>query len=457
MENIRKSKLAVALTAALGLGAFAGSAQAVNVANDGIGELSYIPYYSVTKGQEEFIKLVNTSARTVAVKIVFRRGTDSREVRDFNIIMSPFDEWVAKVVPSANGNAKVVTKDTTCTIPNKDQWTKEADGSYSVDFDNTLFGSNVTVESENVITGFKNSLVKEIKEGYVYVAVMGINRPDITIGTVNSVPYLAKHINGVPRDCGSIDWGFANRLDDVASQFTTPESVLRVTSSLVDVKAGSAVEVPVTTFANAFNIGANITSSSVEQPDESFVDVESDIFIDSSATLATGTLDKGQRALSTTVMANQVVGTYDTTNSQTSNWIVNFPTKRSLMQLFPAVQPFNDSVVTIAKASFDEEEETSVTTTKFSPALTKTVVLPWEVNVVGFSNNNSLVSGLFTDSGQGFAKGWMALTFPKAVAVSSVDGKVTYTGMPVIGFELNEGAGIASSQSLSYTKGILAK
>ena len=138
MEKMKKNKLALALTATLGLGAFAGTAQAVNVAANGVGELSYVPYFSVAKGQEEQIKVVNTSNLTVAVKVVFRRGTDSREVRDFNLIMSPYDVWVAKVVPSANGNAKVVTSDRTCTVPDKNQWVSEGNGAYSVDFDNTL-------------------------------------------------------------------------------------------------------------------------------------------------------------------------------------------------------------------------------------------------------------------------------------------------------------------------------
>lgn len=475
MEKMKKNKLALALTATLGLGAFAGAAQAVNVASDGIGAFSYIPYFSVAKGQEEYIKLVNTSAKTVAVKIAFRRGTDSLEVRDFNIIMSPYDVWVAKVVPSTNGNAKVVTSDKTCTSPDKNQWTPEAGGAYSVDFDTTRFGSNVSISSLNVLPGFVSSLVKDIKEGYVAVTVMGVS--NISTNVPGSVAFLAKHQGGTPRDCQSIDSGFANvpfgALASIISQFWPAENVLRTTSSLVDVKAGTAVEIPVTTFANtdlrASIQGVNhIHEPSTDQPEEAInISPISDIFVDGTRTHARGgfPVNEGARAISSTIMTNSVVGTYDTTNNQTTNWIVNFPTKKALMDLFPAVQPFKDSVVQIAKSTFDEEEETSTSTTRFSPALTKTVTLPWEVNVVGFSNNNSLTSGLFTDAGQGFAKGWMSLTFPTAVIVTADElddaasaptgNKVTYTGMPVIGFEMNEGNGIAASAPLSSTKGIL--
>ncbi|MCX7087473.1 MAG: hypothetical protein NTV00_05380, partial [Methylococcales bacterium] len=115
MEKMKRNKLALALTAAMGLGAVATSAQAINIAENGVGDFAVVPYFSVANRQNELINIVNTSDKTVAAKIVFRRGTDSKEVRDFIIFLSPKDVWTGTIVPIIeNGavvNAKLVTSD----------------------------------------------------------------------------------------------------------------------------------------------------------------------------------------------------------------------------------------------------------------------------------------------------------------------------------------------------------
>ena len=45
MEKMKKNKLALALTAALGLGVFATNVNAVNLAENGVGEYGIIPYF----------------------------------------------------------------------------------------------------------------------------------------------------------------------------------------------------------------------------------------------------------------------------------------------------------------------------------------------------------------------------------------------------------------------------
>lgn len=469
MEKMKKNKLAIALTATLGLGAFAGTAQAVNISNEGVGEFAFVPYFSVTRDQEEQIKLINTSNLTVAVKVTFRRGTDSLEVRDFNVIMSPRDVWTGKIVPSSVGGAKFVTSDTTCTVPHKNNgWTNEGSGKYSVAFDSARFGTAVTLPSENVITGFRSNLISNIKEGYVTFAVMGVS--NIPTTSVNTVPYLAKHVNGVPRDCGSIDWGFANAFSSVKGQFSQAENVLSVSAMLTDVKRGSSIDVPVTNFANAFNDGQgaglgfnNINLSSVDRPTgQDISPAASDVFSDRDAKLYSGTFDAPARALSTAVMNESIFGGFDTTGTAQSSWVVNFPTKKWLMDLNPNVAPFKDSIVQISRVVNDDEEgeiSTPGGLSQFSPfvaPVVPTLALPYEVNVVTFSGKNPLSSTLNTDANQTFGKGWMQLGFPTAVAVTSTNAtnKVTHSGMPVIGFEYSEDNGIATATTLHYGKNI---
>lgn len=61
--------------------------------------------------------MVNTSNQVVAVKVRFRESYNSRDVFDFDLILSPLDEWTAWVTDSANGPV-IHTEDTSCTVGN---------------------------------------------------------------------------------------------------------------------------------------------------------------------------------------------------------------------------------------------------------------------------------------------------------------------------------------------------
>ena len=51
------------------------------------------------------------------VKVRLRRGTDSKDALDFNLVMSPRDEWTANIGPGGANGVLVTTNDTTCTVP----------------------------------------------------------------------------------------------------------------------------------------------------------------------------------------------------------------------------------------------------------------------------------------------------------------------------------------------------
>src|SRR5450759_1940099 len=87
---------------AAALGTVAGAAQAVNLGNDGEGQVLIYPYYTVqTKailgGTGQFntlITVVNSdSTHGKAVKVRFLEGKASHEVLDFNLYLSPNDMW----------------------------------------------------------------------------------------------------------------------------------------------------------------------------------------------------------------------------------------------------------------------------------------------------------------------------------------------------------------------------
>lgn len=117
--KMKNKVLSAAVLAAMGVG----SAQAVNLSQDGTGEVLIFPYYTVNSGHKTLLSIVNTKNEFKAVKIRFREGVNSRESLDFNLYLSPYDVWTGGVVPTTaedkggEGGAKIVTGDTSCTVP----------------------------------------------------------------------------------------------------------------------------------------------------------------------------------------------------------------------------------------------------------------------------------------------------------------------------------------------------
>ena len=115
-KKINKTKLTLALSAAMMSGVFSGQAQAVNLNHDNLGDAAIFQYYSARPEWQTFIRLINTSGDTLAVKLRFREAANSREVLDFTVFLSPYDEWRAwtDVAASKDGEPGIRTNDTSC-------------------------------------------------------------------------------------------------------------------------------------------------------------------------------------------------------------------------------------------------------------------------------------------------------------------------------------------------------
>ena len=112
----RKNLTAAILAGLAGAAGIVGSAQAVNINPDGLGQVLLYPYYTTNAGNATVLSVVNTSSDAKAVKVRFLEGENSREVLDFNMYMSKYDVWTAAIV-DVDGTPTMVTEDTTCTVP----------------------------------------------------------------------------------------------------------------------------------------------------------------------------------------------------------------------------------------------------------------------------------------------------------------------------------------------------
>ena len=117
-NSVRAGALAVATAmAGMGTAGLSTSASAVSIAHDGLGEAMIFPYYTARNGFASFFNITNTSDKTVILKVRWNEGENSRDARDFNVILSPYDMWTVATAASGSGGARAFTADNSCTSP----------------------------------------------------------------------------------------------------------------------------------------------------------------------------------------------------------------------------------------------------------------------------------------------------------------------------------------------------
>jgi hypothetical protein len=136
----------------------------------GLGDLALVPYYTVRESMISGIIITNTSDYTQVVKLRLRRGTDSMDALDFNLIMSPYDQWTGFISDDEEGTISFRTTDNTCTAPYEGY--------------------------ENGIFEMPGLYREGADEGYIEVIAMG------SANETQPISVYAKHqSNGEPLDC----------------------------------------------------------------------------------------------------------------------------------------------------------------------------------------------------------------------------------------------------------------
>jgi len=121
MQNFKKYGVAAAVAAVTS----AAIAQPQTTDVDGpvasarnMGDAAIVPYYTALDGKITGVHIINTTASTQALKFRLRRGSDSADAMDFNVVLSPHDEWTA-YVGTKDGKVGVGTSDNSCTVPKR--------------------------------------------------------------------------------------------------------------------------------------------------------------------------------------------------------------------------------------------------------------------------------------------------------------------------------------------------
>ncbi|MFT4824928.1 MAG: hypothetical protein ACJASY_003682 [Halioglobus sp.] len=171
--NFKQIGLVTAIAAVTAGYTSVAGAQAVRSSGN-LGDLGVIPYYSVQDDWATGVHIINTSASTQVIKIRLRRASDSADALDFNLILSPADEWTGSL-DNSSGNTIFSTDDNSCTAPLR------ADGQFAMP---AIFALGA-------------------EEGYIEVIGMGQAASEAA-----PIAIAAKHAAGVPANCAGVESNF---------------------------------------------------------------------------------------------------------------------------------------------------------------------------------------------------------------------------------------------------------
>jgi hypothetical protein len=476
---MKRNSLTTALLAGLaGAAGLATTAQAVNLNPDGLGQVLIYPYYTVNKGNQSLVSVVNTTNRVKAVKVRFLESLNSKEVLDFNLYLSPFDVWTGTVVqPGATTEPGVlVTSDTSCTVPRI---------TGPVPFRNYQYtASNIDHPSSIAST---HSALSRTREGHLEMIEMGLLQTGA--GALQLAEEATHGTNGIPANCNALvnAWtpgAFANNwVVNGAQNIDLPAGGLFGAMAMVNVANGTmhsydadAVEGFYTNAAapGALHARPGTTLPSLRQYDNGGT-ATAFVFSQNGASVITETFPINPvtpDAVSLVFMHDAIYNEFNTETglSAASEWIITFPTKRFYVDstttaIPPFTNPFRDNgsacdIITISY--FDREERQPGTppgVVDFSPPPPDPVVLLpalcYEANnltfnqsqVAGGTGSSTIFGSTLTAfnlnttqlNGPAFQNGWVKVAFDNPVDavqnnVLTAPDQSQYFGLPATGF-----------------------
>jgi hypothetical protein len=492
---MKRNSLTTALLAGLaGAAGLASSANALNLNPDGLGQSLVYPYYTVNKGNQTLVSVVNTTNRVKAVKVRFLEGRNSREVLDFNLYLSPFDVWVGAVYSTAStGPGNLVTGDNSCTVPRIP--------TTGVPFRSFQYtGTNQDWLDPPATPTSLAALLESIertREGHLEMIEMGL----LQTGTLSTqlAEEATHNAAGVPANCNALVAAWTpptgGWVVNGAANIDTPAGGLYGAGTIVDVSNGTihaynadAIE---GFYTNSAAPGFLHTNPGSVRPDLGDADNGAGLInvalFTGNGTLVNQTVPSRLRdplataysfdAVSLLYMHDAIYNEYvtDAGLGASSEWVITYPTKRAYVDTdlaidvrAPFTNPFQDNgsaceEITIEYWNREEANPGTIPgSVDFSPpppaGAPNVPALCYEAQVLAY--NQSAVSAgqpssifgstyasninTVTATGATFTSGWAKITFDDPItpllqnvldnAVNQPAGGQAFAGLPVTGF-----------------------
>lgn len=317
----RKNLTAAVLAGLAGAAGIVGSAQAVNINPDGLGQVLIYPYYTTNGGNSTLLSVVNTSDNAKAVKVRFMEGQNTREVLDFNLYMSAYDVWTAAIWNDA-GTPTMTTADTTCTVP-------------------YIFGNGGSQAFlPHALTDGGSTEISRASEGHFEMIEMG------TLGDADEgSATAATHVAGVPADCAQLVAAWTDPDDAVPNDegywlvnpfndMDDPSGGLFGGAAIVNVGLGTAYTYDAKAI-NGFATSVDANDVLHQLPGSVLPGLNSGdvttgtVFSDAGDALSSTGLPRGVDAVSFVFMHDQIMNEYTTelVAAAQTEWVITFPTK----------------------------------------------------------------------------------------------------------------------------------
>lgn len=452
-KYVMTKSLSKAIALATMLGA-AASAQAININQDGLGEVLLYSLYTTEEGNITNINVTNTTDKVKAVKVRFVEGQNSQEVLDFNLYLSPFDQWSGAVTQTDAG-AKLITADKSCTAP--------AIPAGGVDFRSFGYKGD----------GGEQSAART-RVGHLEVIEMGVIDPTYLTPAGKSLAGFATANHTVPgsapADCGALRAQFSGTgiwaagalqtgfLDAAAVKADNLNGGLYGSADILNIEGSTQISY------DALAID-NFMDDTVDGPQSTHqvtgsVDPSLNGGGNNFATFKNGVVAEyvnSASAVTALLMKESINNDYvlDAGRGSETNWVITFPTKRFHVDTFavgdeaPFVNRWNKttgkSCHEVGLQNWDNEEYAGAPSDlDFSPAPPgATSSLCYETNILTF-NKAKVLGGEFVSydvslTQPDFQFGWMSLAFVadgvNAYTLESEDTPAVVTnGLPAIGF-----------------------
>jgi hypothetical protein len=442
MNTFKKNSLSAAVVAGLAAVGFAGSANAVTVNPDGLGQVLLFPYYTARANYNTLMTVVNTQSNYKIVKVRYLEGKNSREVLDFNLFLSPQDVWTGAIVQTTNG-ARLVSNDNSCVTPRDlfaETRNEPSSGLPLNEFKNFGYtGANADAAAFPTLD--------RTREGYFEVIEMG------TVTTPAVQTYI-KHVSGVPGNCAALD-GMDPGSGAVAPNIfpgtflAAPAGGLAGRASIINSANGSNYTFEPTA-VDAWSNVVNYSRAGLETPSlENVAPLSSTVFVGGG--IVTATWGAGRDAMSAVLTRDTLMNEFilDAGTASLTDWVITFPTKRYYIDTVAANQPFSNAFSNAGSCDpygfsiYNREEGTTGAAPNVilpSPRPPVSVnpanTLCWEANVLPFgassllgsTNTNALVA-----SNQTFANG--ATTTPGSLTTPALRSTQGPNGWALMSFQ----------------------